>query len=228
MISLTKKIIWTTILIICILLSISCIPASDVSHDNYLSTQTYNNTDILQIQEKNMEQNPESIENNTDIITDSDNNNLIGQSQSDSNQINENETPNIYVDAMHGDNDNTGKSWSDAYQNIEYAINQSNNGTIINIADGTYFLEDFITISNNINIIGQSQNGTIIDCQSHRGFIINKYTTVLLSSFTMQHAFIEDISFGACVENYGILTAINLTIKDNLGTRCAGIDNDNI
>ena len=227
MISLTKKIIWTTILIICILLSISCIPASDVSHDNYLSTQTYNNTDILQIQEKNMEQNPESIENNTDIITDSDNNNLIGQSQSDSNQINENETPNIYVDAMHGDNDNTGKSWSDAYQNIEYAINQSNNGTIINIADGTYFLEDFITISNNINIIGQSQNGTIIDCQSHRGFIINKYTTVLLSSFTMQHAFIEDISFGACVENYGILTAINLTIKDNLGTRCAGIDNDN-
>ena len=223
----TKKIIWTTILIICILLSISCIPASDVSQDNYLSTQTDNNTDIIQIQEKNMEQNQQNIENNTDIIADDDNNKLISQSQSDSNQINENENYNIYVDAMHGNNDNTGKSWSDAYYSIEYAINQSNNGTIINIAEGTHFLEDSIIISNNISIVGQSQNGTIIDCQSHKGFTINKYTSVLLSSFTIQHALIEDISFGACVENYGTLTAINLTIKDNLGTRCAGIDNDN-
>lgn len=221
-----KKMILATILIASILLSISCISASDVTNDNSLSTKINDNADIFQIQEE-MEQNQQSIENNAGIVADSDNNALISQSPIDSNPLKENDNNNIYVDAMQGNDTNTGKSWSDAYRSIEYAISQSDNETVINIADGTYFLEDSIVISKNIRIIGQSQNGTILDCQLHRGFIINEYNSVLLSSFTMQHALIEDISFGACVENYGTLTAINLTIKDNLGLRCAGIDNNN-
>ena len=222
-----KRIILATILITGILLSISCISASNAAPDNYLNAQIDDNSDIAQVQEDQREENLESIESNADIVADSDNNSLISQSQSDSNIINAHDDNDRYVDGKNGSNNNTGKSWTDAYQSIEYAINQSDNGTVIHIANGTYFMENPIQISNNISIIGQGQNGTIIDCQLHRGFTISKNTTVSLEFFTMQNALIEDISFGACVENYGNLTAINLTIKDNLGTRCAGIDNDN-
>ncbi|WP_405294670.1 hypothetical protein, partial [Methanobrevibacter sp.] len=132
---LAKKMILATILITSILLSISYISASDVTNDNSLSTKIDDNTDIFQIQE-DMEQNRKSIENNASIVADSDNNALISQSPIDSNPIKENDNNIIYVDAMQGNDINTGKSWSDAYRSIEYAVSQSDNETVINIADG--------------------------------------------------------------------------------------------
>ena len=132
----------------------------------------------------------------------------------------------IYVNATGGNDNNNGKSFSNAYKTISYAIDHASRGSTIYLSDGIYNLSSPLIIDKNLNIIGQSQNKTIIDANGHQGITVNKNCIVELSLFTILNAKLEGDNFGAAIENFGNLKVRNLTVRDNVGNRSAGIDND--
>ena len=74
---------------------------------------------------------------------------------------------NVYVSPTGSDTTGDG-SQNNPYQTILNGINAVNSGGTVYLADGTYTGtgNKGITINKDLNIIGQSQTGTIIDAQS--------------------------------------------------------------
>ena len=122
----------------------------------------------------------------------------------------------VYVNAT-GGNDSYNGTIDHPYQTIGQGINSvTENGTVY-IADGTYSGtgNTNLTITKNMNITGQSQQGTIINGQQSGNsiFTINKGVTVTITNLTLTNG--TDTNYGGAIYNYGNLTITNSTLTDN-------------
>ncbi len=94
---------------------------------------------------------------------------------------------------------------------------------VVNIADGVYAGEGNtnININQNMTIIGQSQDGTIINAQNTSTiFIIQSGVFVTLKNLTLANGTAEN---GGTIYSDGTLTISNDTFTGNYATRGAGI-----
>jgi len=133
------------------------------------------------------------------------------------------------------------------YPTIQAAINASQDGDTVLVADGTYSGPGNRDIDfNGKNITVTSQNGptkTIIDCQgssgnSHRGFYIHSgETKATISGFTVRNGYTTYVSSvensggggGVCIVNTknGTITLTNCTVSGNTASDGGGIFNTN-
>ena len=131
----------------------------------------------------------------------------------------------IYVNGSGGNDNWDGQS--DTYNSttgsgpklsIKNATGTVNSNGIVHIADGVYTGTDNrnITIDKNMNIIGQSQSGTIINAQHLDGiFIINGGATVNITNLTLTNG---TTTHGGAIYNQGTLTVNNSTLTNNIAT----------
>lgn len=119
----------------------------------------------------------------------------------------------IYVNSSGGNDSWNGLSatWTSGINGpkltIKNALETVNSGGTINIADGTYTgaKNTGITINKNVNIIGQSQTGTIIKGTGKaRIFKIQKGVTVTIKNLTVTNGNADDD--GGAIYNQGKLT----------------------
>ena len=112
---------------------------------------------------------------------------------------------------------------------IKNATKTVNTGGTIHIANGQYTDENntMITIDKNMNIIGESQSGTIINGTGTNWiFIINSGATVTLTNLTITNATKNSgSSAGSAIYNYGILTVSNCTFTGNSAQNGGAINN---
>lgn len=101
------------------------------------------------------------------------------------------------------------------YRTIAKGITEVNPDGTVNVADGTY--QEHLTIGKNVNLVGSSQTGTIIDGTSNgRPVTINGGVTVTMSYFTIQNGRVTgDYVYGGGIYNNGNLTLNNCTVKAN-------------
>ena len=94
------------------------------------------------------------------------------------------------------------------------------NGTVY-IANGTYN-ESGIYIDKNMNIIGESQSGTIINGQKsgYSIFTIASGVTVTITNLTLTNGTAEE--YGGAIYNCGNLTVNNSTFTNNTANGCGG------
>ena len=123
----------------------------------------------------------------------------------------------IYVNGSGGHDTNDGSSWLLAKQSIKNATGTvSTNGTV-KIANGVYAGDNNtnIQINNNMTIIGQSQQKTIIN-GNHTGliFFIEQNTNVLIDNLTITNGTASS-SNSAGISNYGTLNVVNTTLSNN-------------
>jgi uncharacterized repeat protein (TIGR01451 family) len=101
------------------------------------------------------------------------------------------------------------------YRTIGKGITEANPDGTVNVADGTY--QEHITIGKNLNLVGTSQTGTIIDGTSNgRPVTIGAGAIVNMSFFTIQNGRVTgDYVYGGGIYNNGNLTLNNCTVKTN-------------
>ncbi|PKL66706.1 MAG: hypothetical protein CVV28_09920 [Methanobacteriales archaeon HGW-Methanobacteriales-1] len=101
---------------------------------------------------------------------------------------------------------------------IQTAIDAVDNDGTVNVADGTY--KEHLTINKNVNLVGESQEGTIIDGNNTgRPITINPDMKVTISKFTIKNG---NSSGGGGITNNGDLTISEATIRDNTATEIEG------
>jgi len=113
-------------------------------------------------------------------------------------------------------NDATGDGTdANPYRTIAKGITEANPDGTVNVADGTY--QEHLTIDKNVNLVGTSQIGTIIDGTSNgRPVTINGGVIVTMSYFTIQNGRVTGGSvYGGGIFNNGNLTLNNCTVKTN-------------
>ncbi|MCE7698031.1 MAG: hypothetical protein K8E24_004075 [Methanobacterium paludis] len=95
------------------------------------------------------------------------------------------------------------------------------NGTVY-IAKGTYY-ESGININKNMNIIGESQSGTIINGQKSGNsiFTIASGVTVTITNLTLTNGTTTNV--GGAIYNGGTLTITNSTLTNNTATSGGGV-----
>ena len=120
-------------------------------------------------------------------------------------------------------NDSTGDgTQANPYQTIGKGVNEVNAGGRVHLADGTYQGPGSrgLTINKDVTIIGESQNGTVIDAQgADRMFNIAPNTNVTLWNLTLKNGTANGDSFpdnaGGAVYNSGNLTVEKCTFSGN-------------
>ena len=110
-------------------------------------------------------------------------------------------------------NDGTGDgTQANPYQTIAKGITEVNPNGTVNVADGTYY--EHLVIDKNLNLVGQSQENTILDgSNTGRPLTINTGATVNISLFTI-HNGVSSFSGGA-IDNYGTVTVNSNTFINN-------------
>ena len=119
----------------------------------------------------------------------------------------------VYVNATGGNDSNNG-TIDHPYQTIGQGINSvTENGTIY-LANGTYN-ESNIALDKNMNIIGESQSGTIINGQKSGNsiFTIPSGVTVTIINLTLTNG--TTTHYGGAIDNCGNLTVDNITFTGN-------------
>lgn len=120
---------------------------------------------------------------------------------------------NVYVNDTTGSDSGTG-TINDPFQTIGKGVdNSAENDTVI-IANGVYTGSNNrnITISKNINITGQSQNGTIISATHVNWIFTVDKCNVTFRDLTLQNAFAQ---YGSALYNYGNCTVIDCAFTNN-------------
>ena len=122
-----------------------------------------------------------------------------------------------------GSDDNDGTE-TNPYLTIGKGITSVNPDGTVNVDDGTYY--EHLTISKNVNLVGKSQENTILDgSNTGRPITIDTGATVNISLFTIQNGNAYG-SAGGGINNAGNLTMSNSTISGNTGNdRGGGIVN---
>lgn len=103
---------------------------------------------------------------------------------------------NVYVNYSGGNDDNNGQSWSNPVKTIEKALTIVESNGNINIANGITYrnTSNMISLNKNVNIIGQSQDNTIIDGQGTNGvFSVDYGINVKFINLTIQNSSVYDI-----------------------------------
>jgi autotransporter family porin len=133
----------------------------------------------------------------------------------------------IYVNGSGGQDTSDGSSWLLAKKSIKNATGTVNNGGTVNIANGQYTGTDNtnITITKNMDIIGQSQKGTIINGTGTNWiFHINSAITLNIWNLTLTNA---TTPYGGAIENGGgTLTVKGCTFNCNNASDGGAINND--
>lgn len=130
----------------------------------------------------------------------------------------------IYVNSTGGSDDNDGLSWAAAKATIRNATLSASSGDSIFLADGEYTGDDNrdITIDRNLSITGQSNNGTVIDCEAlGRAFSVGD-VSFTLRNITVKHG---TGNWGGVIHNTGNLTVDGCRFIDNRGDYGAVITN---
>jgi len=122
-----------------------------------------------------------------------------------------------------GSDDNDGTE-TNPYLTIGKGITSVNPDGTVNVDDGTYY--EHLTISKNVNLVGKSQENTILDgSNTGQPLNINSGVNVSISLFTIQNGNAYG-SAGGGINNAGNLTMSNSTISGNTGNdRGGGIAN---
>jgi predicted outer membrane repeat protein len=107
------------------------------------------------------------------------------------------------------------------YQTIGKGITEVNVDGTVNVADGTYY--EHLTINKNVNLVGTSQTGAIIDGSNTGKPITINGATVSISLFTIQNG-VSGFSGGA-IDNYGTVTVNSNTFINNSATYGGAIFN---
>lgn len=104
---------------------------------------------------------------------------------------------------------------------IKNATGTVNNGGTVKIAKGIYKGENNtgITIDRNMNIIGQSRIGTVIDAQGKDIFHISSGISVTILNLTFKNG---TSSIGGAISNKGNLTVNNCNFTGNKATQIGG------
>lgn len=110
----------------------------------------------------------------------------------------------------------TGDSWSTAYKTIQEGLDNVANAGTVNIAPGTYTGAGNTNLdvkTSEVTIQGAGQNKTMIDGTSHLGSVLGVESgeKVTIQDLTIQNS----VSANGAMPNYGVLTAKNVTFKNN-------------
>ena len=134
----------------------------------------------------------------------------------------------VYVNATGGNDSNTGTSDS-PYQTIAQGISSVDENGTVYIANGVYngTGNTNITLDHNMNIIGQSQVGTIINGTGTNWiFKIPSGVNVLIQNLTITNATKVNGVSGGVIYNSGNLTVDGCSFTGNINSQtCAGICN---
>jgi predicted outer membrane repeat protein len=132
----------------------------------------------------------------------------------------------VYVNATGGNDSNNG-TIDHPYQTIGQGINSVDENGTVHIADGTYsgIGNTNLTITKNMNITGQSQQGTIINGNNTNWiFYINNGVTVNIQNLTLTNGS-TTTGDGGAIYNEGTLTVNNSTFTNNNATYGGAISN---
>jgi autotransporter family porin len=130
----------------------------------------------------------------------------------------------IYVNDSSGNDASDGSSWILAKKSIKNATNNVNVNGKVNIADGQYkgINNTNITITKNMNIIGQSQTGTIINGTDTNWIFYIKSGNVTITNLTLTNG---TNGLGGAIENDATLTINNCTFTNNSAANGGAIYN---
>jgi len=133
----------------------------------------------------------------------------------------------LYVNGDTGDDawDGTSATYTTGIigpmKTIQNAIDAVDPDGTVNVADGTY--TENVVIDKNVNLVGQSQNGTVIDGNGVGSVIyVKSGATVNISNFTIKNGYAE---YGGGIINGGALTVTNCNVQQNTATYGGGITN---
>jgi len=133
----------------------------------------------------------------------------------------------LYVNGDTGDDawDGTSATYTTGIigpmKTIQNAIDAVDPDGTVNVADGTY--TENVVIDKNVNLVGQSQNGTVIDGNGTGSVIYVKSGAIVnISNFTIKNGSAE---YGGGIINGGVLTVTNCNVQQNTATYGGGITN---
>jgi hypothetical protein len=111
----------------------------------------------------------------------------------------------FYVDAVNGNNANTGLLPNDAFKSITHAFTQAEFGSTFFVAPGTYITpnETFsLIVPEGVSVIGSGFTNTFVRAmQNTSGFRVIRADGVTIEGFTISDAFNGDDSAGITINN---------------------------
>ena len=130
----------------------------------------------------------------------------------------------LYVNGVHGNDNNNCKTWRTACKTIGHAISLASSGDCIRVAPATY--TENLTINFSLRIIGSDASTTIIDGGGNGSVVtINRGDFhVTLSKLTIQNGYQYD-DLGGGIYNGATLTVNRCTISGNYAGGGGGIEN---
>ena len=129
----------------------------------------------------------------------------------------------LYVDGVHGNDNNNCKTWQTACKTIGHAISLASSGDCIRVAPATY--TENLTINFSLKIIGSDASTTIIDGGGNGSVVtINRGDfPVTLSKLTIRNGY--RYPEGGGIYNRATLTVNHCTISGNYAGGGGGIEN---
>ncbi|OWT32775.1 hypothetical protein BGI41_05895 [Methanobrevibacter sp. 87.7] len=189
-------------------------PNIDINESHVESSVNSPNINI----DDSLDVNDNKILNSNNSIN-SDNSNLVVKN----NLLKDSSNGIIYV-SLNGSDTNGDGSLDNPYATIKYALTKVNNTcNVIKLFNGVYTEYGF-NLNNDVSIIGESQNGTIIDGNKTNSiFVVN--SNLVLKSLTLRNANSRIYGAAVIVKSGATLNVDNCSFINNTASGSAGIDN---